>query len=133
MLGESILSFWDKSVLNITPCDFGAEERLEVEVHFPFVGLLPPRQRARFYRRLCKLMRSVDLHEKGVVLTKADRMMIATPAIILTFGFKWFHWGNFKRVFVYPSAYKNKRTGNYHHGETSPMGVVVLNWKRVKD
>lgn len=115
------------------PCFFKPEDRLEVEVHYPFVALLSEGEKKTFYRRLCTLMRSVQLHEKGVELTKCDRMLIAAPAVILTFGFQKFHWGNFRHVFVYPVAYRNNRTGRYHHGETSPSGAVVVNWERVKE
>lgn len=125
-----------KSIFGFTEypkCSFTPNDRLEVEVHYPFVGLLDSADRNKFYKRLCALMKNVTLHEKGVELTRTDRMLIAAPAIILSFGFKHFHWGRFKHVFVYPEAYKNKKTGNYHHGETSPIGSVVVSWRRVKE
>lgn len=115
------------------PCKFSAQDRMEIAVHYPFVGMLSQSDKERFYQRLCKLMRSVRLHEKGVELTRQDRMIIAAPAVILTFGLKRFHWGNFKHLFVYPKAYKNKLTGAYHHGEASPNGAIVLSWERVKE
>lgn len=116
-----------------SPCRFRATDRLEVEVHYPFVALLSDKDKHRFYSRLCKLMRNVELHEKGVELSREDRIMIAAPAVILSFGYRKFHWGNFSKIFVYPTAYKRKDSDRYFHGETSPMGVVVVNWQRVKE
>ena len=37
----------------------------------------------------------------------------------------------FKRIIVYPDAYKNPSTGNMHYGEVNPHGVIVLSWKRL--
>lgn len=134
MLSEGVFSFWDKEVLNVVPCRFSPEDRLEIEVSYPFVALLDEADKKRFYRRLCKLMRMTSLRVIGELkLSRQDVMIIAAPFIILTFGFRYFHWGNFKRVIVYPKAYRNKFTGNYHYGETNPMGAVVLSWKRVKE
>ncbi len=114
-------------------CHFSASNRMEVEVHYPFVGLLNKKDKDRYYLLLCEIMRKVELSVKGVSLSKSDRMIVAAPAAILTLGCKQLNWNRFKRVFVYPTSYKNRRTGNYHHGETSPMGVIVVNWKRVKE
>lgn len=115
------------------PCNFRASDRLEIEVHYPFVGLLSPSDRRRFYKRLCALMRSVDLIEKGVELTREDRLLIAAPAVILTMGYQRFHAGNFDKIFVYPTAYRKKGSNQYFHGETNPRGVIVVNWKRIKE
>lgn len=115
------------------PCRFRPSDYLEIEVHYPFVGLLNQKDKGRFYRRLCALMRSVELVEKGVELTREDRLLIAAPAVILTMGYRRFHAGNFDMIYVYPTAYRRKDSHQYFHGETSPMGVIVVNWKRVKE
>ena len=114
-------------------CSFSAATKMEVEVHCPFVGLLSDGDKKRFYHKLYDMMKTVHLHEKGVPLSRTNRMLIATPAAILTLGCKQLNWHRFRHIFVYPKAYKNNRTGNYHYGETSSVGSIVLSWKRVKE
>lgn len=131
---ERIFSYWDRSVLNITPCNFRAKDKMEIETNYPFVGLLSNPEKKRFYRRLCKVLRLFNLIQKGDVnLSRRDRILIAVPAVILTFGFKYLHWGRFRHLFIFPKAYKNRITGKYHYGETNPMGVIVLSLKRVNE
>ena len=61
-------------------------------------------------------------------ITPEMDLLVSALAVQLTFGFRKYFLSAFKRIFIVPSIYYNKYTKNYHKGETSPMGVVVLSW-----
>lgn len=126
---------WDRKVLGIVPCRFSSVDRMEVEVHYPFVGLLGAEGKSRFYRRLCRLMRSFELQSMdGFELARRDRILLAVPAVILTWGFEYFHWEGFDRIEVHPLSYFSKVTGGYHYGEADPRNRTIrVSWKRVKE
>lgn len=131
---KSFFRFWNRPIFSPYSCRFTEADYEEVEKHYPFVQLLDRDDKEKFYHRLCKLLKSFQLHKRGEVeLSRTDIILIGVPAVILTFGFTYFHWGHFKHLFVYPYAYKSRVTGAYHHGETSPLGSIVVSWKRVQE
>jgi Mlc titration factor MtfA (ptsG expression regulator) len=61
-------------------------------------------------------------------VTRDMELLISATAVQLTFGWRKYYLSMFKRIFVFPTAYYNRFTKNFHKGETSPQGVVVLSW-----
>lgn len=117
----------------LKPCTFRKEDVAILSLELPFYNHLSHANRIRFLKRMCHVMRVIDLHpRKGVELNRQDRVLLAAPAIMMTWGFKNMHVGAFKRMYVYPTKYYNRFTRNFHHGETSPMGVIVVAWDQVQ-
>ncbi len=65
-------------------------------------------------------------------VTRDMELLISATAVQLTFGWRKYYLSMFKRIFVFPPAYYNRFTKNYHKGETSPQGVVILSWDSFK-
>lgn len=127
MLGQNNPYFFLK------PCKFRKEDVAILSEELPFYKLMRHTNRMRFLKRLCRVMRVIELSEKkGVQLNRQDRVLLAAPAIMMTWGFNQMHVGAFRRIFVYPTKYYNRFTRNFHHGETSPQGVIVVAWDQVQ-
>jgi Mlc titration factor MtfA (ptsG expression regulator) len=62
-------------------------------------------------------------------LSQIQKVLIASSAVQLTFGFKAIRLIHFQRIFVYPNAYKSSITGKYHRGEVNSAGAIVFSWE----
>ena len=90
---------------------------------------LAPKAKRIFENRVVNFMHSIEISgRQKFEVTRDMELLISATAVQLTFGWRKYYLSMFKRIFVFPTAYYNRFTKNYHKGETSPQGVVVLSW-----
>jgi hypothetical protein len=100
--------------------------------HFEFYNKLTKRNRDRFVIRVHILLNKVRIEgRQGFEVGLNEKLFVLAAYVQLTFGFKRFVLNKFRRILVYPDAYRNQATGNMHYGEVNPNGVIVLSWKRL--
>ena len=105
-----------------------AELKLLRENIFYYQALVPKAKRI-FENRVVNFMHSIEISgRQDFEVTRDMELLISATAVQLTFGWRKYYLSMFKRIFVFPTAYYNRFTKNYHKGETSPQGVVVLSW-----
>jgi len=105
-----------------------AELKLLQENIFYYQALAPKAKRI-FENRVVNFMDSIEISgRREFEVTRDMELLISATAVQLTFGWRKYYLSMFKRIFVFPTAYYNRFTKNFHKGETSPQGVVVLSW-----
>ncbi|HEY0977971.1 MAG TPA: zinc-dependent peptidase [Flavobacteriales bacterium] len=98
--------------------------------HCAFYTALPHPQRKRFERRVKELMLEKDWIGRGLPITAEIRVRISAAIAQVTFGFDDLLLLHFRRIAVYPDAYRNPRTGAMHIGEAAPgAGLLIFSWK----
>jgi len=80
-----------------------------------------------------RVLRFVEYHNfigrEGVVVTEKMRLLIASTAIMLTFGMRRYLFTQFESIIIYPKNYLSKVTKKRHKGETNPkFGAIVFSW-----
>ncbi|MBI9053227.1 MAG: zinc-dependent peptidase [Bacteroidales bacterium] len=99
---------------------------------FSYYNKLSDKDKERFIVRAHILMHKIRIEgRQGFKIDLNEKLFVLAAYIQLTFGFKKYFLPKFKRIFVYPDAYRNQSTGNMHYGEVNPRGVIVLSWKRL--
>ncbi len=63
------------------------------------------------------------------MITSDVSIQIAASAVQVTFGLETWDYSHFSQILVYPSEYKNPKTGNMHKGETNLGGFMCFSWK----
>lgn len=110
-----------------------ADRALLVE-HCAFYNALVPRQRKRFERRVKELMLEKDWIGRGLPITAEIRVRISAAIAQVTFGFDDLLLLHFRKIAVYPDAYRNPRTGAMHIGEAAPgAGLLIFSWKHFEE
>lgn len=98
---------------------------------FYYYSLLSEKEKKRFLLRTYVLSRRLRIKGcGGFEVTDPVRLFVAAAQTQLTFGFKRYFLPKFKTIFIYPEAFLNKLTGNMHHGEVNPRGLIVLSWRK---
>lgn len=127
--------FYNVTGSNVAPFINNRSKRLSVselellEKNIFYYQALAPKAKRIFENRVVNFMHSIDISgRKDFEVTREMELLISATAVQLTFGWRKYYLSMFKRVFVFPTAYFNRFTQNYHKGETSPQGVVVLSW-----
>ncbi len=86
--------------------------------------------RARFDQRVVELVYEKDWIGRDLTVTREMKVRIAGAIAQVTFGFADLLLLHFRKVVVYPDAYRNPRTGRMHIGEVAPgAGLLVFSWK----
>jgi len=99
---------------------------------FSYFNKLSVKDKERFVVRAHILMNKIKIEgRQGFNVDLNEKLFVLAAYIQLTFGFKKFFLPKFKRIIVYPDAYRNQSTGNMHYGEVNPRGIIVLSWKRL--
>ena len=68
----------------------------------------------------------------NLVVTEEMKALVAASAVQLTFGLKDFVLAHFNTIVLFPEEFYNRRTENYHMGETHSRGMIVLSWADLK-
>ena len=113
---------------------YGAQRAIIAE-NFSFYNNLSTIDKRYFEHRVLKF---IDAHtftgREGVVVTKTMEILIASTAIMLTFGMRRYLFSQFENIIIYPKNYLSKVTNKRHQGETNPrLGTIVFSWDNFMD
>lgn len=106
--------------------NFDSKNVQELEKHSHYFKLLTNEEKTEFIQRVCGFLHSKRFITRGVLLNDELRLMIASYAVQITFGFDELKFSHFKTIVVYPAAYRSQITGQMHAGETHPKGAIVF-------
>ncbi len=122
--GVSISAFFE---FNLFPLP---EEKASIIFrHSSFYRNLSHYQQRKFGCRVRKFISKKHfIGRGGFAITEDIELLIASQAVMLSFGMSDYLLSGFEKIFVYPQEYSSKITGKYHKGEVNPGGAIVLSW-----
>ena len=111
-----------------------AKERQFLFKQLHFYKFLKPVQRRAFDHRVVRFLETREFVAKDdVELTDEMTLLIAATSVQITFGLRYYMMKEFSRIEVYPDVYYNSELDQYHKGEVSHDGTVILSWKHFKE
>lgn len=98
---------------------------------FSFYSDLSPKEKKYFEHRVSRF---IDLHDfegrAGLYVSDHHRVLIASTAVMLTFGYREYTIKSLKRFIIYPDVFKSPINKAYHKGEYNPaLKAVAFSWK----
>ncbi|WP_183559075.1 zinc-dependent peptidase [Mucilaginibacter sp. SP1R1] len=73
--------------------------------HIPFYQNLDRQSRLLFEQKVVAFLAGITIEGIGTIVEDADRVMIASSAVIPIFGFKDWRYGNLTNVILYPDTF----------------------------
>ncbi|MCB0402803.1 MAG: zinc-dependent peptidase [Flavobacteriales bacterium] len=130
-----IAAFFQNKIIYHTPIS-----RLEYEYldHFlskrnTFYNGLSLKGRAKFLNRLVRFNQEVTYKGmEGLQVNREMRVLIASSAVQLTFGLKYYLIENLKGFRVYPSVFYHSMIRHHLRGGMPPEGYMMLSWEHVQ-
>ena len=115
----------------IFPKKLSSIQRSILKEQFEFYNNLSTKQRIYFEHRVATFLATYPFYGKeGLLVTEHMRVLIASTAIMLTFGMRKYLFTVIDKVVIYPDIYYSTINGDYHKGEFNPrMRAVVFSWK----
>lgn len=97
----------------------------------PFYNRLSDRRKSYFRHRVARF---IEVHEfigkEGFFVTEEVKVLIASTAVMLSFGMRKYLFDAINKVIVYPATYLSTITKEYHKGEFNPrVKAVVFSWE----
>ena len=113
---------------------YGAQRAI-ISENFSFYNNLSTLDKRYFEHRVLKFIESHNfVGREGIVVTKKMELLIASTAVMLTFGMRWYLYSQFENIIIYPKNYLSKITKKRHQGETNPrLGTIVFSWDNFLD
>ncbi len=107
------------------------EQMVVLNNEFDFYKKLSPKQKVYFEHRVATFIATYPFYGKELLLvTEQMRILIASTAIMLTFGMRKYLFTVIDKVIIYPDIYYSTTNEEYHKGEFNPrMQAVVFSWK----
>lgn len=108
------------------------KSQLEIlENEFDFYKKLTPRLKKYFEHRTATFIKTYTFYgNEGLQITDQMKVLIASSAVMLTFGMRDYLFTIIDKIIVYPDIYYSQLNDNYHKGEFNPrMKVIVFSWK----
>jgi Mlc titration factor MtfA (ptsG expression regulator) len=100
---------------------------------FSFFNKLSAKDKIFFEHRVASFISDKDFIGRGVQITEEMRILVASTAVMLTFGFRDFYIGLIQKIVVYPEKFYSKTNKNYHKGEFNPkLKTLVISWADFK-
>lgn len=108
-----------------------ASEKEFLEKNVSFYRKLDTVKKRSFEHRVACFIAKYDFHSRGNFrVTEAMKLLIASSAVTLTFGFRNFTFSILDLILIYPKAYPSKKTKRIHKGEFNPrLRILVLSWE----
>lgn len=102
-----------------------------LESEFEFYQKLSPKLKKYFENRVATFIEKFTFFGKeGLQVTDQMKVLIASTAIMLTFGMRNYLFTIIDKIIIYPDVYYSKLNDNYHKGEFNPrMKAIVFSWK----
>lgn len=101
---------------------------------FLFYDKLDSKHKKYFEHRVASFIKDKDfIGRDGMKITDEVKVLIASTAVMLTFGFRDFYIGLINKIVVYPDKFFSKINNEYHKGEFNPkLKALVISWKDFK-
>jgi len=108
---------------------YGAQRNI-ISNNFPFYNNLSIVDKRYFEHRVLKFIKSHNfIGRQGLVITKKKEILIASTAVMLTFGMRSYQFSQFDNIVIYPKNYLSRVTKKHHHGEINPrLRTIVFAW-----
>tara|TARA_R110000850_G_scaffold41434_1_gene106212 strand:- start:113404 stop:114198 length:795 start_codon:yes stop_codon:yes gene_type:complete len=115
----------------INPQKVTKSQLVILEKEFVFYKKLSPRLKKYFEHRVATFIDTYPFYGKeGLEITDQVKILIASTAIMLTFGMRTYLFTIIDKIVVYPDIYYSKINDNHHKGEFNPrMKAIVFSWK----
>ena len=112
------------------PQQMNGAQRAIVKKHITFYNNLSASNKLYFEHRVLKFLESYDFSgREGVKITLKMKILIASTAVMLTFGMRRYLFTAFTSIIIYPKNYFSQITKKRHKGETNPrLGTIVFSW-----
>lgn len=100
---------------------------------FVVYNLLDSKGRKLFESRVCRFIKMKDFRAGGNAMEITDQMrvVVASAAIQITYGYPEVYFDHFQTVILYPDEYYSTITRQYHAGEVNTAGAIVLSWRNL--
>lgn len=107
------------------------EQMVVLNNEFDFYKKLSPKQKVYFEHRVATFIEKYPFYgNESLIITEQMRVLIASTAIMLTFGMRKYLFTVIDKVIVYPDVYYSKINNDYHKGEFNPrMRAIVFSWR----
>ncbi len=93
----------------------------------PYYGKLKSEDQQLFYERIKKFIADKEFVPVEIIeVSIADKLLIASSAVQLTFGLEEFVLSRFHTIYVYPNHFYNRKTKHHHKGEVNLHGTISL-------
>ena len=111
--------------------DLKPRYRKILETYSNYYHMIPQKKQRLFRARVAKFIAMKEFVVRGDLPKVTDEMkvLIGSLAIQLTYGHPNIYFQNFYKILIYPDSYYSEISKNYHHGEVSPRGYIILSWK----
>ncbi len=108
---------------------YGSQRNI-ISNNFSFYNNLSIIDKRYFEHRVLKFIKSHNFFgRRGLVVTKKMEILIASTAVMLTFGMRRYQFSQFDNIVIYPKDYWSKITKRRHFGETNPrFRTIVFSW-----
>ena len=107
------------------------EQKQVLKNEFDYYNKLTPKQKIYFEHRVATFIDAYTFYgNESLHVTEQMRVLIASTAIMLTFGMRKYLFTVIDKVIIYPDVYYSKINEEYHKGEFNPrMSAIVFSWK----
>lgn len=104
-------------------------------LQFSFYGKLNKKQKSFFEHRVATFIKNKNfVGRKELVITDEIMVMVASTAVMLTFGFRDYLIELLENIVIYPKEFFSKANDDYHKGEFNPqLRTMVFSWKHIKE
>ncbi len=109
-----------------------SEDQLYIlENQFGFYQKLQPKKKLYFEHRVARFIKHHQFEGRsGVYITNQNKVLIASTAIMLTFGYRNYRFKSLSTFVIYPEAFQSTSNKALHKGEFNPAyKAVVFSWK----
>ena len=113
------------------PQKFTEQQRAIVTKEVSFYRKLTPKEKRIFEHRVLRFLRChTFVGRENLVVTERMQLLIASTAIMVTFGLSRYLFSRFETILVYPDQYRSTITQQLHKGEANPKyKTLVFSWK----
>lgn len=110
-------------------------EKHILQHQFSFYKKLSDKEKKYFEHRVVSFIKDKDfIGRDGTVINDEMKVLIASTAVMLTFGFRDFYIGIISKIVIYPNQFYSNINKAYHKGEFNPkLKALVLSWEDFKD
>ena len=104
-----------------------------LEKYFDYYRKLIPEEKKEFRERVDNFIFQKTFFSKGELptITEEMKVLVASNAVQLTFGFKEILFDHFKTILLYPDEFYSNFSQSNQKGEANPEGVLVFSWKHL--
>ncbi|MCH2196325.1 zinc-dependent peptidase [Kordia sp.] len=110
---------------------FTERQRAVVSEEISFYSKLTTKEQRVFEHRVLRFINShTFVGREDLLVTERMQLLIASTAVMLTFGFRRYLLSRFETILVYPQHYFSNITKQYHKGEANPTyKTLVFSWE----